>query len=278
MSEYLTQKEQRFSAICKNFTSDLLSPLVACHRINPILYTSFHDAVTEYNNASASYNYVNRTPNGILVPKKEIDELYNNAVIAFFEILKSLKIENYVKRWNIPTIRFKSANFNVDNLKRPYISENPHADCWIGWDPDSLLIIMPLLGDNQKNWVQFYQHPDSFDSSWVRKLDSFKDGMDMVKQCTPLPKHYEKGCIYIADMSVIHETKREPGADWRIGIETVLSLVEPTDNSLGQDTQLTYEEMIAVGKSIKIKAETVMGEIVETTATKRAVQVSFQSI
>lgn len=275
MTSFKVSRETRFSEICNCFSAEKLSPLVAAHKIEPVLYKNFEQAVQKYNDFSRQFDYINRTPNGILVPKKEIENEYNAAVVAFFAILKSLNIHDYVVKWNIPTIRFKTPSFDVENLKRPYISENPHADCWIGWDYDSLLIIMPLLGDTDRNWVQFYQHPDNFDESWVQRLASFADGLEMAKQSTPLPKHYEKGYIYIADMSVIHETKRESGADWRIGIETVLSMIEPTPDSLGQDTQLSYQEMISLGQSKWILPTTVMGEIIHTTATKRAVNVEF---
>jgi len=278
MSVELRAREDRFAEISSNFPCELLTPLIACHTIRKDLFEAFENAVSEYNEKSKFFDYVNRTPNGILVPKKEIKKEYNDAVVAFFNILRSLNIKKYIRRWNIPTIRYKTPTLDSENLKRPYISENPHSDSWIGWDSDSLLIIMPLLGDIERNWVQFYRHPESFDMSWVRRLESFRDGIELARQSFPLPKHYEKGCIYVADMSVIHETKREDGATWRIGIETVLSLVEPTPDTLGQDSQLSWEEMISIGSSKNIEPLSVMGEIIHTTATTRAINIRFSDI
>lgn len=275
MSQFLNERQERLAEVCARFTFTPLSPLVVCHKVDPELFRPFAAAVARYDQKSGAYDHKNQTPGGILTPKKQIQEEYNLVVTLFFDILKSLRIEGHIAGWNPPTIRRKTDEPNPEHLARMYVSEDAHSDAWIGWDSNSLLLMMPLLGDTERNWVRFYRHPEDADELWVKELPTFRDGAPFVARCTPLPKHYEKGYLYIADMSVIHGTVREDGSSWRVGMETVLHLQKPAPESLGIDTVLTTEEMRLVGDSLKYECLNNMGEIVETTATKRAVNVQL---
>ncbi len=269
----LHMREERFSRICSHFPATFLSPLVAYHRIDPTLFHLFEEAVRYYNERSKEYDYINRTPNGILVPKREIEEEYNTVVCTFLNILKSLHIDACVVRWDFPIVRCKTKDVTNEHMKRSYASEHPHSDCWIGWDSASLLLLMPLLGDTENNWVQFFALPNSFNESWTKRLPTFAEGGVMAQQCTPLPKHYEKGCLYLADMAVVHATRREEGASWRISASTTIALEEPISGSFGSNTQFTTEEMYKIGTGMKVACLSNMGEIISTTATNQPIDV-----
>ena len=128
------------------------------------------------------------TPNGRLMPKKENEEIFNEIVGIYREIVLSLNIDKYIKSWVIPSIRYKQKNINELNKKRSSRSELGHSDTWAGWGENAILFQIPILGDTVNNRVNFYSMPDIFNNNWMKKMD-FDEGQKFFKKCSKIKQY-----------------------------------------------------------------------------------------
>ena len=109
-NDYKERRIRNFQNICKNFAHQNISELIVSHKIKNNLYTKLLKASKKFLEISKSYNYSNMTPNGRLMPKKENEEIFNEIVCIYREIVLSLNIDKYIKSWVIPSIRYKQKN------------------------------------------------------------------------------------------------------------------------------------------------------------------------
>tara|TARA_B100000989_G_scaffold297488_1_gene283394 strand:+ start:461 stop:1297 length:837 start_codon:yes stop_codon:yes gene_type:complete len=215
---YKSIRERNFKKITNCFKNEKINEFVVAHKINEKLYKKLKDDSKLYLKISKNYNLANMTPNGKLVPKKEVQWIYNEIFKTFRDIIYSLKIERHIKNWVFPAIRYKEEKLNKLNTKRSSRSELPHSDAWAGWGEDAILIQIPLLGDTINNRVNYYSLPNNFDKSWMKKSE-FDKAKKFVRQCQKIRHHYKKGYIYIADISVVHSTYRGKNSKPRMSID-----------------------------------------------------------
>ena len=267
---FLEAREARFANFAAHFPHTGLSPLAVAHPIRPDLFAKYRDAVAAYHDMAKQYDFANLTPAGMLMPKRENERLYTEVTARFLDIADSLSVGDLIKGWNIPAIRHKNALTNPEHLKRPFVSEDAHCDAWIGWGADCMLFLTPVLGDTTHNWVRFFGHPRTVDETWIRRLGSFRDGEPFKDQCEVLPKHYQPGYLYIVDIAVIHQTIRDQGADWRVGMEMVGYFVAPPEGSWAHETVFTPDEAAGLRTGRKRYAcDLKMGEIADNVGGKR---------
>ena len=72
----------------------------------------------EFLEISKSYNFLNMTPNGRLMPKKENEDVFNKFIGIYRDIICSLNIQEHIKKWVIPSIRYKIDSSILINKNR----------------------------------------------------------------------------------------------------------------------------------------------------------------
>ena len=190
----------------------------------------------------------------------------------------SLNFSKIISLWSIPVVRYKDALISPENKERPMRSELPHSDTWVGWDKNSILINIPTLGDADGNRVNYFSHPRDMDETWIQKLHSFEEGaIKFANKCTPIKPHYKKGYIYIADISVIHQTHRDVGSKDRVSVEIPMYIDYPQKGDFGLKEALSYNEIRSIGIDRKLKFPMKMGQIIGETGVKRAIKFSLSS-
>ena len=173
----------------------------------------------------------------------------------------------------------KSRLYKFENKNRVMRSELPHSDTWVGWNKKSILVNIPILGDTDKNKVQFYQHPTSFNESWVEKQISFEEGAKkFAKLCKPIKSDYKKGYAYIADISVIHQTHRSIGSSERISLEIPLFTQLPNKNEFGANDTIDHKTIMSLNKEYEIKFSLKMHERVGQSGISRPVKFFISKI
>ena len=90
------KRELRFKKICSHFENEMLSTLLCCSKIDNKLFKKLSNAVSNYFSESKKYGLQNKTPNGMLVPKSEIEDQFNDVVIAYRDILLSLNFSKII--------------------------------------------------------------------------------------------------------------------------------------------------------------------------------------
>ncbi|MDO8461243.1 MAG: hypothetical protein Q7S98_00115 [Deltaproteobacteria bacterium] len=168
----------------------------------------------------------NLTPNGMLVPKRHTILEYNALVQAYAAIIRSLKIDDLIVSWHVPlNLRIKFGEVNQANLKRHHPTEDIHSDSWAGESSESVTTQLPLFGDTERNFVDFYEPPSDFQDDWLKPLPSYAAGAAIAAKYKKLGgNYYRKGFIALADFATLHSSHREPGSEPRASIDTTFVL------------------------------------------------------
>lgn len=116
----------------------------------------------------------NKTPNGILNPKKETSAEFVEIQKALNNIFDSLGVYNHIKKLAIPNIRYKSIKESTEAKIRPYYTSKIHSDAWVGHQGDSIFLI-GVLDDVNNNTVEFNE-PIGAHDNYLHKAESFDEG------------------------------------------------------------------------------------------------------
>ena len=269
----LASREKNFQQLVSRFECRKHSPLIVSHRIDPALFERLRVAASSYllrclpDQSKASSKLLsdeeallaefsrqmsvikNVTPNGIVVPKREFILEYNAFVSAFAQITKSLRIGDLIDFWvNPPNLRFKNSEVSEKLLARSYASEHTHTEAWIPLNTRRCFsVFIPILGDAERNRVEFYTPPSHFDESWLDPQNSYKEGAEIAANYSKIEVPYEKGTLVVTEVATMHATKRLPASGPRISIDVnVIYHAEKEDKEFSEcdrPRQSTLEEI-----------------------------------
>ena len=261
-SVFIKSREDFFNKIVDKFPHEKLSDLIVSHKIDETIFEKLSNEVIKYYNLSKKFNFQNMTPNGKLVPKKEIESEFNNILIYYRELLDSMNLSSEISHYVIPVVRYKEPNINSLNIGRSSRSELPHCDAWAGWGENTLLINIPISGDTKNNKVIFYDLPNNAGSNFIQKRN-FDEGHEYSSQCSKLSVPYEVGNIYICDISVLHSTSRQANAKGRISIDIpiIFKYHKTIQNNFLTSDLISAEEIQFLGKNFKLSWLSKMGQI-----------------
>lgn len=165
----------------------------------------------------------NRTPNGILMPKREFTHEFNEVHRTVAEWFRSLEVDEIVYRLFCPvTIRAVTGTLDPQAALRPYASNKPHVDLWTGDPADNVSLIIPVLGDIEHTSVDFLHPPDDFESRYMRVMKNHEEGQEAAERSTPYPIRLELGHAYAYDAVVLHKTTRAPGGKVRVALQLLI--------------------------------------------------------
>ena len=161
----------------------------------------------------------NKTPNGLVLPKKELDKEYNQLHRAAANWLKSLNISHLYTHIFCPNnLRLVLGKETEEMAKRNYSSSKIHVDLWTGDPGDSIQAFIPLLGDIKRTTVEFYQPPDGFEETHLGVIKDYNQAQDIFLNCPTYPSRPKIGYATITDAIVPHKTLRL-GGEARLGLE-----------------------------------------------------------
>jgi hypothetical protein len=259
---FLEKRIKKFSVITKKFNHEKISSLVVANKINPAKFLKLQSATKKFVSKSKKYKFVNRTPNGKITPKIEVSREYLNVVTAYRDIILSLNFKKYIHKWVFPVVRYKDIKIDQKFNYRPNRSELPHSDIWAGWDSESLLVMIPLLGDTKNNRVIFYDLPKKIKKEWLTKKNYKEAQKNFANLCKPINHHYKKGYIYICDILAVHKTIKKNKCKPRASIDIPIVLKSnKKKNNYGINDCLNTKQILGLGKKFNITCPLKMGEI-----------------
>ncbi len=154
----------------------------------------------------------NRTPNGAMVPKTEFGDEYNEIHRAVAAWLDSLNMTHLIETIRCPiVVRAVSGAVAPDIEARPYAASKMHVDLWGGDAPDSVAIIIPVLGDLERTTIEWFRPPQGFEEKYLRVMESYDVGEEIASQCDQYPLTARMGVAYFIDAVVMHRTIRRGG-------------------------------------------------------------------
>jgi hypothetical protein len=162
----------------------------------------------------------NRTPNGLLLPRRETFLSFNLVQQALTAAIVELGIDAPFEAVQSPcNVRVVAGAANAEADNRPYAASKIHTDVWYGEPLRSILFNLPLLGDPAAVAMDFLE-PDEFPVALQGVLADYNDGREISQRAARLPMSFELGVLYMSDSLSLHQTmRRGPGIrlslDWR---------------------------------------------------------------
>ena len=128
-------------------------------------------------------NLPNRTPNGLLMPKRENSFEFNIVCRAIAEMLSTLGMERRVESVMTPMmLRLINGKDDKEAGKRPYASTKIHTDIWSGGPAKLISCFIPVMGDIQKTTMSLWEPSEEVMKSYVHKCLIMQKGRMLGKQ------------------------------------------------------------------------------------------------
>lgn len=156
----------------------------------------------------------NITPNGLILPKKQLICSYNMLLKKSVELIKFLGLEKTCVSAYMPInvrVIFGEKDPALDS--RPRSSTIWHSDIWAAQSAQECMLHTPITGDFIKNGISTAYPPKGFFPNYVRPLDNFSEGEEKLITDDFLENNiYDhsmiKGNVYIADSFLFHKTEK----------------------------------------------------------------------
>lgn len=288
----LEERKKRFALFTQSFPCEVKEGLIAIHSLNPHLLERLRFSANLYIAKSLQEsNLVNTqwladskpllsliesnlakiknfTPNGMVVPKRDHLLEYNFFASAFMDVVNSLNIGHLIDYWiNPPNIRFKEGSLNPKKLERNFASEHTHSESWIPLNGSQCIsIFIPLAGDLENNFVDFFLPPQNFEETWLAPQPSYASASEISHRFRPANIKYELGKLYLADCSTLHATTRKTSSGPRLSID--LNFIPKLDGIHHSSTDLSHENLLRIGKETLFAFHDSMDEFSETNNGK----------
>ena len=170
----------------------------------------------------------NMTPNGMLVPKRELSLDFNNFVRAYIKILDSLNLFSKIENFHFPpNIRLKYGEVDNDNMQRAHPTEMMHSDTWTGANPNWIASHLYILGDIENNHLRYAYPPENFSEDWLKPIKKAEEGQLFAQKFHEIDYTPKPGHLVLADATIIHKSYRKAGAGIRISLDTGFDALMP---------------------------------------------------
>lgn len=196
----------------------------------------------------------NRTPNGLLLPRKETFVSFNLVQQALAMAIVELTLDRPFESFQSPcNVRIVSGKPDSELDSRPYASSKIHTDVWYGEPLRSILFNLPLLGNPAAVAMEFFE-PTAFPAEFQHPLGDYEDGRAVSETAERLPMRFDLGVLYVSDSLSLHQTvRRENGIrlslDWRaIPRERLVS--EANDEIRSRATYVPTDRFLAGGSTL----------------------------
>jgi hypothetical protein len=177
----------------------------------------------------------NKTPNGIINPKKETLQEFTDIHTTLIKILENSELSSHIEKMIVPNIRYKSPNETFETKTRPYYTGKLHSDAWVGHQGDSQILI-GCLGDISNNTVEFYK-PIDISDNYLHKAESFEEGNTRYSSLEYIGK-LESDELCVMDHYCIHRTLINDNSGPRISLDVAAMF----DSEFSHSNDIGFDE------------------------------------
>jgi hypothetical protein len=197
--------------------------------------------MTDY--ASEIASLPNRTPNGVVLPRRETFQSFNLIHQVLAGTFDELGLLSCLSRIQIPVnVRIVSGAPNPHADNRKYSSAKIHTDVWNGEPISSLLFNIPVLGDPRAVDLCFFE-PRDFPEKLRVPLSDYLLGEDVVAGAREYPISFDLGNIYISDSLSLHQTKRvRPSLRLSLDLRAIAAELLPGESDAFSASHAVYVE------------------------------------
>lgn len=184
----------------------------------------------------------NVTPNGLFLPKSTTSASYGTVHRATVDVVEALGLSSHMSKMQLP-IGLRLVHSGVDSVvaKRPYATTKVHLDIWAGEPTYAFMAFIPLLGETEKNGVEFHE-PKNIPAEFLQQLDDYLGGQVLREGARTYPAKFTKGDLIIVDPFLLHNTVKE-SADIRLSLEFRVIPDEVVDSDI-ENSGITWNNYI----------------------------------
>lgn len=153
----------------------------------------------------------NRTPNGVLMPKREFEDEFNDLHRVVSSYVRSLAIDGLIYSVQCPIIVRMAKGADDSSDARPYASSKIHLDLWSGDPWDEVIVSIPMLGDIGRTTVEYFHPLAEVEVGLLRAVTSYDEALQRMGEFEPCPLEQRPGYAYFADALVPHRTVKRGG-------------------------------------------------------------------
>jgi hypothetical protein len=234
------------------------------------------------NKLDLSINLPNRTPNGLILPKKQNHLAYNCIHKTIKEIIESLNLQEHISLIhspvNVRSINTK-ANPEIDN--RPHSSTKLHSDVWAGEFTNTTMVFIPIYGDTKDGGVEFFEPSDRF-LSFIKPLADYNEGADLIEDAVKYDCVLETGHLYLTDPFLLHKTiKRGSGVRISIDFRFISKYTVSSDvlvDSKRHENYISYNEWAQIGTNKLLLSNANIDEIEQSSQIEYAAKFTIINI
>lgn len=160
--------------------------------------------ITDY--ASDLMALPNRTPNGVVLPRRDTFSSYNVVHQALVGAMEATNLLPCFSLLQVPcNVRVLSGAPDPETEGRSYSSAKMHTDVWNGEPLSSILFNIPVLGDTRAVDLRFYE-PRYFPESLRIRLSDYVLGSEVARSVSEYPMSFDLGRAYVSDSISLHKT------------------------------------------------------------------------
>lgn len=173
----------------------------------------------------------NRTPNGLVLPRRETWQSFNLVHQALAASVERVGLSDCFSAFQIPcNVRVIGGASNEKADQRSYSSAKRHTDVWNGEPLSSILFNIPVLGDTEAADLRFFE-PEAFPQEFQTLLDDYSLGSEIARSARVYPTKFQLGSIYLSDSLSLHQTiKRGPALRVSLDFRTIAAELLPGES------------------------------------------------
>ena len=205
-------------------------------------------------NSQRVINLPNRTPNGLILPKRQNLLAYNYLHGVIVDLIEYIGLHKHIDKIHNPiNIRYVESKPNEVVDSRPFSSTKWHTDCWNGEPANTVMVFVPVCGDLIKNGISFCEpNPNEF-MEIAKVLKDYFEGSHLLEQS----KHYDifldNEFLYLTDPYLLHKTVKKGGSG-RLSIDfrfttSYQCFTDVEVSSKRYENYIPYSEWAKIGKS-----------------------------
>lgn len=277
-SDVVTARARRLSRIVANASVSADFPLLKVIPIPELELNRLQGAVTVYLWQSLCYAFrdkpfalgdsltarygdeilalPNRTPNGLILPRRETAQSFNLVHRALAESIARVGLDGWFSAYQIPcNVRVIGGAASESADRRSYSSAKRHTDVWNGEPISSILFNIPVLGDTDAADLRFFE-PAAFPEEFQVLLDDYSLGEEIAQNAREYATPFTLGSIYLSDSLSLHQTvKRRPTLRVSIDFRTIAEELLPgedADRGLSRAVYVTSAVWKAAGSTTQL--------------------------
>jgi len=192
------------------------------------------------------------------MPKSHFMLEYNLFLRVIADIVDGMGVRDLFSYFRLPTLRYKSASANEENMDRPYATEKPHLESWLGHSKNTITFHIPILGDVVNNYVKLFSPPDDYQETWSNPINDFLIGEEVASKYIAADIKIQPGNLYLFEAVSLYATVRTPDAGGRISTEMMGLLKDEADIEefeVGEKTReldylITPDSLLKIGREV----------------------------